>query len=96
MATMVASPLSIDTNVLMYATDTLSPWHSVVRDWLNTSRQKGIDLVISPQILREYLAATTRAGQTGPGVPLAQVVQTCVSFARSSRSWKTIPRCWTT
>ena len=74
MATMAASLLFVDTNVLIYATNTSSPWHSQANGSLQDARQRGVELVISPQILREYLAATTRVSQTGPAAPLAQVL----------------------
>ncbi len=58
--TTAADPLFVDTNILVYATDPQSPWHAKATQALNDARQKGIELVISPQILREYLAIATR------------------------------------
>ena len=57
---------AIDTNILVYATDSNSPWQaaatSVMEDW----RRAGTQLCLSVQVLREYLAVVTRPapGQT--------------------------------
>jgi predicted nucleic acid-binding protein len=50
----------IDTNILIYATNTASPWHSVAAQLLQDSHFQGTDMNNSPQIVREYLAAATR------------------------------------
>src|SRR5947209_1098388 len=60
MATTAAEEWFVDTNILVYATDPQSPWHQRATDALNRARQSGIELVVSPQVLREYLAITTR------------------------------------
>ncbi|MBI3944156.1 MAG: PIN domain-containing protein [Chloroflexi bacterium] len=57
--------LFADTNILIYATNTLSPWYDLATDVLEHARQNGINLVISPQIIREYLAAATRPNPAG-------------------------------
>ncbi len=57
--------LFVDTNILIYATNEASPWHEVANTALQTARQRGVDLILSPQILREYLAAATRPAKTG-------------------------------
>jgi predicted nucleic acid-binding protein len=68
------SRLFVDTNVLMYATDSQSPWHARATEVLTQARQQGLTLVISPQVLREYLAAMTRMSLTGKAPPLNQVL----------------------
>ncbi len=50
----------VDTNVLIYATNAQSPWNEQATAALNEARQKGINFVISPQILREYMVTATR------------------------------------
>jgi predicted nucleic acid-binding protein len=57
--TTAAERLFVDTNILVYATDPKSPWHTLATQALNDARQEGIELVISPQVLREYLATAT-------------------------------------
>jgi predicted nucleic acid-binding protein len=60
MATTAAEEWFVDTNILVYATDPQSPWHQRATEALNRARQQGIELVVSPQVLREYLAIATR------------------------------------
>lgn len=73
------SSLFVDTNVLIYATNELSPWHRVAAQLLETAWQDG-DVVVSPQVLREYLAAGTRLAGAGSHVPREQVMQNVRTF----------------
>ena len=50
----------VDTNVLIYSTVTSSPWHQEARGWLAALVDKGVELCIIPQIVREYLVILTR------------------------------------
>lgn len=54
--------LFVDTNIWLYATDPDSPFHSRALAALDAAQDAGLALVISPQILREYLAVGTRPG----------------------------------
>jgi len=65
MATMVVSRRFVDTNILVFATDPASPLNRPALDTLQQAMLAGVDLVISPQILREYLSAATRAYALG-------------------------------
>lgn len=69
------SDLFVDTNILIYATDPVSPLNRTATDTLQHARATGIDLMISPQILREYLAAATRVAITGRGSPIADILK---------------------
>jgi predicted nucleic acid-binding protein len=71
MTTKGVSSLFIDTNILIYSVNTVSPWHHLALNALQTARSSGSELVISPQILREYLAVATRPMPSGSGVPMA-------------------------
>ncbi|MBI2927002.1 MAG: PIN domain-containing protein [Verrucomicrobia bacterium] len=68
MATPGVERLFVDTNILVYATDADSPWHSAAENELEAWRRQGTEMHISVQVLREYLAVTTRqaAGQPPP------------------------------
>jgi predicted nucleic acid-binding protein len=65
---MTADSTFVDTNVLVYATQQDSPWHSDALAALDRSKRASQQLVISPQIIREYLVVITRGG--GPLAPL--------------------------
>ena len=62
------SHLFVDTNILVFATDTDSPFQSAAETELNEWRKHGTDLYISIQFLREYLAVASRPApaQTAP------------------------------
>jgi predicted nucleic acid-binding protein len=85
MAMMVASALFVDTNILVFATNPASPWHELATEALNQARGAGIDLVISAQIVREYLAAATRPDTTGRLAPLDDVLANVQIFRAEFR-----------
>ncbi len=60
MATMVASPVFVDTNILIYARLASSPFHTLAVESLDRFAAAGVELWTSRQILREYLASITR------------------------------------
>jgi len=68
MVTPGVSHLFVDTNILVFATDAASPFQSAAETELEQWRKQGINLYISVQVLREYLAVTTRPalGQVAP------------------------------
>jgi predicted nucleic acid-binding protein len=68
MVTPDVSRLFVDTNILVFATDADSPWESAAATELEQWRKQGTELCISVQVLREYLAVTTRPapGQIDP------------------------------
>jgi predicted nucleic acid-binding protein len=53
---------------LVFATDAASPFQSAAETALEEWRKQGTELYVSVQVLREYLAVTTRPapGQTAP------------------------------
>lgn len=60
MATTAVEPVFLDTNVLVYASMAVSPLHTVAREAIETREAAGASLVISRQILREFLATLNR------------------------------------
>ncbi len=57
---MAADPAFVDTNVLVYASQTPSAFHPRASAALRQARQESRALWISRQVLREYLATVTR------------------------------------
>jgi predicted nucleic acid-binding protein len=53
-------PLFIDTNVLVYASVPESPFHNAAREAIFEREQAGVELWVSRQVLREYIAVLTR------------------------------------
>ncbi len=50
----------VDTNILIFAANKHSPWHSAAVTRLQTARQEGISLVVNSQVVREFIVAATR------------------------------------
>ncbi len=76
--------LFVDTNVLIFATNPASPWHKVALNNLQEARQSGVELAISPQIIREYLVAATRP-VPGQSLPLATILRNVQTFQSNFR-----------
>ena len=77
--------LFVDTNILIFATNSASPWHQAAMDALQAARRQGVELVVSPQILREYLAAATRPGSAGETLPLDAILANVRTFQANFR-----------
>ena len=77
--------LFVDTNILIYATNSASPWHQAAMDALQAARRQGVELVVSPQILREYLAAATRPCSAGETLPLDAILANVRAFQANFR-----------
>lgn len=71
---MAADPVFVDTNVLVYATRPISAHHIVADRALTRLASDGSPLWVSPQVLREYLAAVTRPQATAPALPVATAI----------------------
>ncbi len=70
----------LDTNVLIFATNSVSPWHLAATEFLQTMREADIELFVSPQVLREYLAAATRLNITGSELQLEEIWENVTTF----------------
>jgi predicted nucleic acid-binding protein len=67
--------LFVDTNIIVYAADALSPFNQAASAVLLSVRQQGVELIISQQILREYLVVNTRSFII-TGIPtMADIIQ---------------------
>jgi predicted nucleic acid-binding protein len=74
MMTQDVKRLLVDTNVLVYSSDDLSPLQNLAQQALQKARGLGIDLVVSQQILREYLVITTRFSMSKTNASLFQKI----------------------
>jgi predicted nucleic acid-binding protein len=80
MATAIASPVFIDTNVLVFAHSALAPLHTEALSTLQNFFGAGAELWVSRQIFREYLAGMTRPGAFTGAAPLASLLTDIQSF----------------
>jgi predicted nucleic acid-binding protein len=79
MVTMDANAIFLDTNVLIYATDPRSPLQPIAERALQFARNKREQLVVSPQVLREYMAVALRPASAG-GTSLEDVLANIAAF----------------
>ncbi|MBR8834930.1 MAG: type II toxin-antitoxin system VapC family toxin [Stigonema ocellatum SAG 48.90 = DSM 106950] len=80
---MTDNPVFIDTNILVYANLALSPFHLQATEQLQAFAEQGVELWISRQIFREYLAAMTRQGDFTGTIPASSLVADVQYFAHS-------------
>jgi predicted nucleic acid-binding protein len=71
----------VDTNILVYATQTTSPHRDAARDGLRRFIASEGRLCLSRQILREYLSVVTRPQLFLNPVPMAEALADIAGFA---------------
>jgi predicted nucleic acid-binding protein len=82
----------LDTNVLIYARATRSPFHQAAREALQGLYDAEVELWISRQVLREYLAALTRPQQFTNPLPMANLSEDIRLFQTPFRIAEDIPK----
>jgi predicted nucleic acid-binding protein len=85
MATAAADAVFLDTNILVYASVAESPFHAAAMNALGALAQAGVELWISRQVLREYLATLTRPQAFTPPLPSALLTSAVRDFQRRFR-----------
>jgi predicted nucleic acid-binding protein len=75
--TVAAEPTFLDTNVLVYASVDASPFHTAALSAIALLEQNNIQLWISRQVIREYLATLIRPHV---GIPLVELADAVRSF----------------
>jgi predicted nucleic acid-binding protein len=85
MTMMGVTSLFVDTNILIYSTSGVSPWRVQAIQMLETVRQSGVEIILSTQILREYLATATRLNAQGIGLPLVDILANLQTFQTQFR-----------
>jgi predicted nucleic acid-binding protein len=65
----------LDTNILVYAATTQSPFHPAALQAIERLYDAGVEVWISRQILREYLATLTRTQQFTNPLPIATLIE---------------------
>jgi predicted nucleic acid-binding protein len=70
----------IDTNVLTRATIDVAPLHQTARALLDQFWEQRVELVISHQVIREYVANATRPQTYSPALPVNLVLKQVADF----------------
>jgi predicted nucleic acid-binding protein len=86
------SPVFVDTNILVYANLALSPFHALATRRIAMLESQSIDLWISRQVLREYLAAMARPGTLTASIPPASLERDVRTFAQRFKLAEDGPR----
>jgi len=81
MATTDAKPVFVDTNILVYANLTQSPFHKRALFALENLRKSDAELWINRQVLREYLAVMTRPNLLTAIIPIESLVEDVQAFS---------------
>ncbi len=85
MATMGDDPVFLDTNILVYAGVFESPFHLAALNAIQVREQAGIEMWISRQIMREYLATLTRPQTFTPPIPISTIIPQVRAFENRFR-----------
>ena len=102
MATTAADPVFVDTNILVFANTATAPFHAEAQAALLSLATPGVELWISRQVLREYLATLSRPQSFTAPVPVADAdrghhplpVRSSGSPRMARRSPRICWRCW--
>lgn len=83
MTTTAGSRIFVDTNILVYANLARSPFHNQAVAKLKDLESMEIDLVVSRQVLREYLAVMSRPNTLTEEISTSSLVQDVRNFEAS-------------
>ncbi|MCI5150221.1 MAG: PIN domain-containing protein [Candidatus Electrothrix sp. MAN1_4] len=70
----------VDTNILIYASNSESPFHQFARDAIERLEKESAELFISRQVLREYLATMTRPDMLTEELSRESVIEAVRNF----------------
>ena len=65
----------VDANILVFAANPNSPWHTAAVTRLQEARQNKISLLVNPQVVREFIAAASRPAPGGFPPPIAPILE---------------------
>lgn len=83
MTTTAGSRIFVDTNILVYANLARSPFHNQAVAKLKDLESMEVDLVVSRQVLREYLAVMSRPNTLTEEISTSSLVQDVRNFEAS-------------
>jgi predicted nucleic acid-binding protein len=65
----------VDANVLVFAANATSPWHTTALTRLQGARRDQISLVVNPQVVREFVAAASRPALDSTPPPIDPILE---------------------
>jgi len=78
-----ADRIFVDTNILTRATIDAVPLHTEARALLDKLWDEGVELFISHQVIREYIANATRPQTYSPPLPIEAVLEQVEDFRKT-------------
>jgi predicted nucleic acid-binding protein len=85
MVTGAGDPLFLDTNILVYSSESRAPFHTVAIQTLQEYYRLGTELWVSRQVLRQYVATLTRPQLWGNPEPLSRLIAEVDLYAAQFR-----------
>lgn len=82
MATTEDKTCFIDTNIIVFASDSRSLWHQSSKEAINNLLNEKFRLFISPQILREYISVASRSMEAEKSVPWNKIMKNYEDFQK--------------
>ncbi len=77
------SPVFVDTNILVYSNLANSPFYQSALARLNQFDIQGVELWVSRQVIREYLASMTRTNKLTNNISVTSLLQDIRYFSSS-------------
>ncbi len=65
----------VDANILVFAANQFSPWHTAAVARLQEAQQDKISLMVNPQVVREFIAAASRPAPGAPPPPIDPILE---------------------
>lgn len=82
MGTTAVDPVFVDTNILIYAQQALSPFHAPATSKMRDLAALGHVLCVSRQVFREYLAVMSQPAMLTASVPMASLLADIQMFEK--------------
>ena len=82
----------LDTNILVYAADTTSPFHAACKELREQGMTGNIPLCISPQVLFEFFAVITSPKRVTQPVKSQEALDEMTKYLRANHIMKIYPK----
>ena len=82
----------LDTNILVYAADTTSPFHGACKKLREQGMTGNISLCISPQVLFEFFAVITNSKRVTQPIKPQEAIKEMTKYLRAAHIIKIYPK----
>lgn len=81
----------LDTNVLVYAADTSSPFHTASRELRDRGKEGDVLLCVSPQVLLEFFAVITNPKRVTKPLAPKEAIEDVKNYVKAKKILKIYP-----